>query len=75
MNAIERMSVRIDWFALAAKFFIGLLAICLTTLGSVLAASASSAIVTEAGPVKGVQMFGVHAYLGNPLRDAAGGST
>jgi len=66
MNAIERMTARIDCFALAAKLFVGLLAICLTTLGSVVAASASPAIVTQAGPVKGVQMFGVQAYLGIP---------
>jgi para-nitrobenzyl esterase len=66
MNASERVSVRRELLGGAARLFVGLLAYCVVTVGSVIAASASSAIVTTAGPVKGVEMFGVQAFLGIP---------
>ncbi len=66
MNASERVNLRREWFGGVAKLFVGLLAYCVVTVGSVIAASASPAIVTTAGPVKGVTMFGVRAFLGIP---------
>lgn len=65
MNTSER-ATRNEWFRFAPKLFVGLIAICVATVGSVIAASASPAIVTQNGPVKGIETFGVEGFLGIP---------
>ncbi len=66
MDGSERASARNQWRGWAAKLLVGLIAICLVTVGSVSVASAKSAIVTQYGRVQGINMFGVKAFLGIP---------
>ena len=63
---VETTNVARQRSRFVTRLLAGLLVVGFANAASAIAAFAGSAIVTQAGPVKGVQMFGVDAFLGIP---------
>lgn len=74
MSSSKDANERKRSFAFGLKLLFGLAAICAVNLGSLVTVAATPAIVTESGPLKGIEGPGIDQFLGIPYAAAPVGS-
>src|SRR5260370_16856741 len=73
MDTSEDANKRKKTFGFGLKLLVGLAAIWAVNLGSVITTSAAPAIVTESGPLKGIETHGIDECFGIRYGGGAGG--
>ena len=66
MNAGAKANQRREPFVFALKLLLSLIAICAANVGWVATSAAAPAIVTQDGPLKGIEVPGIDEFLGIP---------